>query len=262
MPKHGLVWLQVAEAERSQTLLLLWFVTLRLFIDSADQGVWAELLPLGLFAGITTNPTLLKRTGVASSVPGLQHLVGSALELGCKELHLQAWGSTSAEFLACGRALAALAPGMVVVKLPLIEQGLQAASTLVQADERVTLTACFGVSQALVAAALQTTYVAPYLGRISTGGADGIAEVSAMQRCLAGVGSRTRLLVASLRSVEDLIRLAPCGIDTYTLAPNLIRQLWANRATDAAVAQFERDAKEVGRVPGEEISSRGHHTTR
>lgn len=223
-------------------------MALRLFIDSADRGVWAELLPLGLFAGITTNPTLLMRAGVACSLPALQHLVGSALDFGCKELHLQAWGSTSAELLACGQSLTALAPGKVVVKLPLTEPGLQAGSSLLLAGERITLTACFGVAQALAAAALQASYVAPYLGRIREAGADGIAEVTAMQRCLAGVGSRTQLLVASLRSVQDLIRLAPCGIDTYTLSPSLIRQLWSDGATDAAVAQFERDAKEAGRA--------------
>ena len=215
----------------------------RLLLDSADLGAWADLWPLGLFRGITTNPTLLRRSGHSCDGFGQSALVASAQSIGCGELHLQAWGATEADLLACGRALVALAPDLVVVKLPLTDPGLRAARVLLAEGERVTLTACYSAPQAIAAAALGATYVAPYLGRISDGGRDGCGEVITMGRCLRGLGSSTRLLVASLRSVAELTRLAAEGVDTFTLSPELARQLWSHSATTAAAAQFESDAR-------------------
>jgi transaldolase len=139
--------------------------------------------------------------------------------------------------------LVGLAPDLVVVKLPLTELGLRAARVLLAEGERVTLTACYSAPQAIAAAALGATYVAPYLGRISDDGPDGCGEVITMGRCLRGLGSSTRLLVASLRSVAELTRLAADGVDTFTLSPALARQLWSHSASTAAAAQFERDAR-------------------
>ena len=217
-------------------------MALCLLIDSADPKIWQELWPLGLFQGITTNPSLLKRAGVPCTLEALGALAKEALCLGSRELHLQAWGSTPEELLICSRALWALAPERVVVKLPLSEGGLLASSFLLQQGARVTLTACYSAPQVLAAAALDVTYVAPYLGRIHDEGRDGFAEVLRMQQCLVGLGSTTRLLVASLRSPEDLTRLAPSGIETFTLAPQLAQQLWSHPATEAAAVQFQTDA--------------------
>jgi transaldolase len=218
-------------------------LALRLLIDSADPQSWSELWPLGMFAGITTNPTLLQRAGLPCTLSLLEELSCAASALGCVELQLQAWGASPDDLLACAKALLALAPERIVVKLPLTQAGLLAAQPLVAAGERVTLTACFGIPQVLAAAALGCTYVAPYLGRISRNGRDGCAEVMAMQQCLSGVGSTTRLLVASLRSTQEISRLAAAGIDTFTLAPSLARELWIDADTEAAVAQFEAEAR-------------------
>lgn len=215
---------------------------MRLFLDSADPQAWAELWPLGLFKGITTNPTLLRRSGHACEMERLETLVVEASALNCPELHLQAWGTSEGELLTHGRALRVLDADRVVVKLPLTEAGLRATRLLLEEGTRVTLTACYSAPQALAAAAVGATYVAPYLGRISDGGRDGCAEVIHMGRCLQGLGSATRLLVASLRSLADLTRLAADGIDTFTISPHLARQLWCDSGTTAAVAQFERDA--------------------
>ena len=214
----------------------------RLFIDSAAVEDWLDLWPLGLFQGITTNPTLLRRAGVPCTLDALASLVARAAELGCQEIQAQAWGASGAELLACGKALLSLSPERVVVKLPLTEAAFPAAKTLLASGAKVTLTACYATSQVLAAAALGCTYVAPYLGRIKEGGGDGIAEVLAMQGCLRGLGCPTRLLVASLRSPEELAPLAAAGVDSFTLSPALARQLWSHRATADAVARFERDA--------------------
>ena len=217
-------------------------MTLQLLLDTADPAAWKAWLPSGLFRGVTTNPTLLRRAGQPCSVDNLQDLARQALSLGARELHLQTWGADVKAATACGLALGAIDPARVLVKVPLTRSGAETARRLIEAGLAVTFTACYEVHQVLIAAALRARYVAPYLGRICDSGRDGHAELIAMQRCLDGLGSSTRLLVASLRHPDDLARLAAAGMGTFTLSPDLAASLFASEATAAAAARFERDA--------------------
>lgn len=217
-------------------------MSLQLLLDSADPAAWQTWLPSGLFRGITTNPTLLRRAGQPCTPAHLADLARRALDLGAQEIHLQTWGADLETTCRHGRLLAASDRQRVFVKVPINPLGLETARRLIDEGLSVTFTACYEVHQVLLAAALGARYIAPYLGRISDAGRDGHAELIAMQRCLDGVGSSTRLLVASLRRPEDLSRLAAAGIGTYTLGPDLAAALLSSEATDAAAAQFERDA--------------------
>ena len=237
-------------------------MALRLLLDSADPAAWAEWLPSGLFHGVTTNPTLLRRAGQPCRLDHLAALTERALALGAREVHLQAWAgigvgpgpaaglasgdhardAQAERYLACGRALAALAPRRVWVKLPITRAGALAARQLLEEAIPITFTACYEPAQVLLAAALGADYIAPYLGRIGDLGRDGHAELAAMQRCVAGIGSPLRLLVASLRQPQDLARLAAEGLDTFTISPAIAAGLFASTATIEAAEQFERDA--------------------
>jgi transaldolase len=217
-------------------------MTLQLLLDTADPAAWKAWLPSGLFRGVTTNPTLLRRAGRPCSLESLQDLAHQAFSLGARELHLQTWGADVEAATATGLALGAIDPARVLVKVPLTRRGAETARRLIEAGLPVTFTACYEPHQVLIAAALGARYVAPYLGRISDSGRDGHAELIAMQRCLDGVGSGTRLLVASLRHPDDLARLAAAGMGTFTLGPDLAAALFASEATAAAAAQFEKDA--------------------
>jgi transaldolase len=220
-------------------------MAIRLLLDSADPAAWAEWLPSGLFRGVTTNPTLLRRAGQPCSLEHLALLTARAIDDGAQEVHLQAWGS---DLLACGRALFALAPGRIWVKLPITRAGAAAARSLIAEGCPITFTACYEPAQVLLAAALGADYIAPYLGRITDLGRDGHAELIRMQRIVEGVApaaqteARLRLLVASLRSTDDLARLAAEGLDTFTISPAIAAELFAVEPTLAAAAQFERDA--------------------
>jgi len=220
-------------------------MALRLLLDSADPAAWAEWLPSGLFRGVTTNPTLLRRAGQPCSLEHLALLTARAIDGGVQELHLQAWGS---DLLACGRALFALAPGRIWVKLPITRAGAAAARSLIAEGCPVTFTACYEPAQVLLAAALGADYIAPYLGRITDLGRDGHAQLIRMQRIVDGIahsaqeGLQLRLLVASLRSTEDLARLAAEGLNTFTISPAIAAELFAVEPTLAAAVQFERDA--------------------
>jgi transaldolase len=214
-------------------------MNLRLFLDSADPQAWRAWLPSGLFRGITTNPTLLKRAGQPCDLANLRSLSQEALSLGVQELHLQAWGT---DLLTCGRALADLAPERIWIKLPITRLGLEAAQGLLADGLRVTFTACYEPAQVLLAAAVGADYIAPYLGRISDMGRDGHAELIRMQRCVTELRSPLRLLVASLRQSDDLARLAAEGLNTFTISPAIAESLFAVEATEAAALQFEQDA--------------------
>ena len=219
---------------------------LRLLLDSADPVAWADWLPSGLFHGVTTNPTLLRRAARPCRLEELERLTCEALDWGMQEIHLQAWGGDAEALTTCGDRLAALAPGRVLVKLPITRAGAEAARHLIQAGVPVTFTACYAVPQVLVAAALGARYIAPYLGRIGDLGRDGHADLIAMQQALDGVGATTRLLVASLRHPTDLSRLAAAGVGCFTMAPALAADLFAIDPTAEAAAKFERDAEAAG----------------
>lgn len=226
-------------------------MALSLLLDSADPDAWAEWLSTGLFQGVTTNPTLLRRAARPCHLDELERLTHEALDRGMQEIHLQAWGGDAETLSACGAALGALAPGRVLVKLPITRPGAAAGRRLIATGVPVTFTACYEVHQVLLAAALGARYIAPYLGRIVDLGRDGHADLIAMQQALDGVGASTRLLVASLRQPTDLTRLATAGVSCFTLAPAVAADLFSATATAEAAAQFERDAAAAGEAnPG------------
>jgi len=214
----------------------------RLFLDSADRADWDEWLPTGLFHGITTNPTLLANAGVANTLAELSRLSHVAFEADVAEFQAQTWGRSSEALIANGRILAALDPRMVV-KVPITREGAIAAATLKAEGVRITMTAVYAAHQALSAAALGADYVAPYLGRMNDAGRDGFGEIAAMQEILRASGSETRVLVASLRAADDLVRLGRLGLDTFTFSPAVATSLFAEDLTEAAAEAFETAAE-------------------
>ncbi len=219
---------------------------LRLYLDTADLAAWQTWLPIGLFHGVTCNPLLTERAGVACQPDTLQDLAKKAFDLGAQEVHLQAWGGSASELLRIGKALGS-ADSRIVVKLPATRMGTTAAKTLIQEGILVTLTAAYAVHQAMIAAAIGASYVAPYLGRINDSGRDGREEIATMQQALNGVRSQTRILTASIRDVEDIAVLAARGVDTFTFSAAIAQSLFDVPATLTATADFERAAQASSR---------------
>jgi transaldolase len=215
---------------------------LRFFLDTADAVEWAKWLPLGCFYGVTTNPTLLKAADIPCTLPAVADLVRKAFDLGAREAQAQTWGRTRDAYVDHGRALAAIDP-RIVVKVPDTIEGAAAAARLRDEGVRLTLTAVYSAPQALIASALGAEYVAPYLGRMNDAGHDGFAEIAAMQRTTRAHGSPMRILVASLREVHDIVRLAAEGLDTFTFNPKLVPGFFADKDAAAAVEVFEAAAE-------------------
>lgn len=215
---------------------------LQLYLDTADVDAWYTWLPTGLFHGVTCNPTLLERADVSCDVYTLRELSREALRLGAQEVHLQAWGESADELIGVGEALSR-SDSRVVVKLPATVAGTTAARVLIDRTIPVTITAVYAVHQVLLAAALGASYVAPYLGRITDSGRDGRADVAQMQQVLNGVGSKTRILTASIRDIEDIPALAAEGVDTFTFSVGIAEAFFDVPATLEATAAFEQAAK-------------------
>lgn len=214
---------------------------IRFFLDTADIKKWQTWLPIGLFYGVTTNPLLLKRAKVICAVEQLEELAKQAFSLGAKEVQLQTWGTSVEALINTGKLLAAI-DERIVVKVPVTQIGVQAASQLISQGIRITLTGVYAVHQVLIAAALCADYAAPYLGRINDLGRNGREDLVAMQRSIFGVGSATRILVASIRSVDDITFLATHGMNTFTFSPAIAEAFFDVSATNQAAIDFEQAA--------------------
>ena len=213
----------------------------RMFLDTANTKEWDELLPLGIFHGVTTNPTLLERAGEECSITNLHQMAAKALK-STNEFMCQAWGSTSQQMYDCGMKLSELDRTRIVVKVPVTKEGVQAASMLIQDGVRVCLTACYNHQQALIASSVGAEYLAPYLGRMTDSGLDGSAECLKMQQISRGMKSQTRILVASLRDSQTIADLAADGMETFTFSPDVARQLFLEPLTMEAAKVFEEAA--------------------
>ncbi|WP_320673985.1 transaldolase family protein [Prochlorococcus sp. MIT 1341] len=219
-------------------------MSLQLLIDNGDPKVWEELTSTGLFSGITTNPSLLRRAKQSCRIEQLKKLAKHAESLGYKELHLQAWGRSQRELVLCGSQLDLLKTKQlkIYVKIPVTFTGSQAAKVLIEKGISVTLTACYDAKQIIIASGLGASYIAPYLGRINDLGVDGIQELKRMQKVLDGLGSTCKLLVASIRNPKEIIELASEGINTFTISHKIAKELYEVSATIIAEQQFNNDA--------------------
>ena len=205
----------------------------RFFLDTADVREWEELLPLGIFHGVTTNPVLLERAGVPCTVEATTSLAKTAFDLGAREFMIQSWGGSAdaleSKALELCDALGRRSDDLVV-KVPVTAEGTRAASALVRQGVRVCLTACYDSSQALVAVASGAEYLAPYVGRMSDAGKDGQLECVHMQQIVDGLGGSTRIFAASIRDAQTLASLAAAGLDSFTFSPAVARELFADRS--------------------------------
>jgi transaldolase len=213
----------------------------RILIDSAVLATIRQALDSGFVAGVTTNPTLLRRAGVrAASVPALARQV---LAAGAQELHLQVYGADAAGMVAEARELSAIDAARVVVKIPATPSGYYAAAQLAREGVPITLTAVYTLRQALLAQSVGARYIAIYLGRMRDAGLDALGLAGQMRALLAAQHAETTILAASIRSAEEVVALGMAGIGAATLPANLIGQMLESDATAEAAATFQADAR-------------------
>ena len=217
-------------------------MTYRLFIDSANPGDWDLGLVRGWLHGVTTNPLIISRAGKRVELATAQDLVAQAMQRTLAEIQLQVTGHSAAEMLASGRALSALW-SHVTVKVPATAAGFEATAALCRDNVSVTITACYTAHQTMLAASIGARYVAPYYGRMLDAGIDADARLDTML----AIGNRLgdlRVLVASIRSIDQLEILTGRGFDTFTVTPALAAEMGRDGQSDEAAADFMRAAAE------------------
>lgn len=206
----------------------------RLYVDSADMDAIEPLLRDRLVSGVTTNPTILERSG--HSVREIPELFAAWDAHGAGEIFFQTWGRDTDDFLRNAEKLRSLGE-RVVVKVPATRAGFAAASSLISEGVPVLITAVYSAAQAWAAASLGARYIAPYLGRLRDAGRDGVAEIAHMATVVDG--SETSVLAASLRSPNDIIALHDEGVMCFTAAPSVLDAIFVDEASEAAAVEFE-----------------------
>jgi transaldolase len=194
---------------------------------------------MGVIDGVTTNPSLVAKTG-------------KPLERVIREICETVDGPISAEVNATdyegivreSKQLAAIHPN-VVVKVPLIADGLRAVKTLSGEGIHTNVTLCFSASQGLLAAKAGASYISPFVGRIDDVSGDGIELVRQLVMIYDNYGYETEVLAASIRHPVHLVRCAEIGADVATLPYKVILQLLQHPLTDLGLAKFLEDAKKI-----------------
>ena len=212
---------------------------MQFFIDSADVGEIQKALAMGLCDGVTTNPSLVARTGRKFSEV-------------LKEITALVPGPVSAEVTAVdhagmmkeARALAKVADN-VVVKVPLIVEGLRAVRSLASEGIRTNVTLCFSPVQALLAAKAGATYVSPFVGRLDDVSEDGMAMVGQIVEIYRNYDFATKVLVASVRHPIHVLEAARLGADVATIPFAVIGQLANHPLTDIGLKKFLADWEKV-----------------
>jgi transaldolase len=213
---------------------------MQLFLDTTDTAVLKDLAATGLVDGVTTNPSLIAKSGrpmleVIAEICGLVEGPVSA------EV-----ASTEAEgMLAEGRRLASVATN-VVVKVPLTRQGLVATAAFAREGIQTNVTLCFSASQALLAAKAGATYVSPFVGRLDDHGADGMALISEIRAIYDNYDFDTEILAASIRNPAHVTAAALAGADCATIPPNVFVDLFKHPLTEKGLEQFLSDWAKTG----------------
>ena len=218
---------------------------LNLLLDSAEPQSWKYWDDYGIFNGITTNPTLLKKANQSCDLKNIKRLLQKLEDLNYKEIHIQAWGNTTEKLIECGKEIGGLNNPKnirIFVKLPITDIGTQAAKILISKQIPVTLTACYEINQIIIAAAIGANYIAPYLGRINDKSKDGEKKIESMQKILDGSKSSCQLLVASIRDPSEISNLASKNITTFTIGEKVAKDLFLSKETIRDSKIFEKDS--------------------
>ncbi len=212
---------------------------MKFFIDSADLGEIKKALDLGLCDGVTTNPSLVAKTGRKFD-DVLREIV--ALEPG--PISAEVTAVDAAGMLKEAEHYAAFGED-IVIKIPLIVEGLKAVKELTRRGVKTNVTLCFSAVQALLAAKAGTTYVSPFVGRLDDVSEDGMQLIEQIVEIYSNYQFKTQVLVASVRHPIHVLQSARLGADVATIPYKVIEQLAQHPLTDKGLKQFLADWEKV-----------------
>lgn len=216
---------------------------MKFFIDTANLDQIKEAKEMGILDGVTTNPSLMAKEGITGKEAIHQHY---------KDICAIVDGDVSAEVISTdfdgmveeGKALAALHPN-IVVKVPMIGEGIKAIRWFTDNNIRTNCTLVFSAGQAILAAKAGATYLSPFIGRIDDSNWDGSDLIAQIANIYAIQDFRTEILAASIRSPLHIVKAAENGADVVTCPIGAIKGLLKHPLTDIGLAKFLEDAKKL-----------------
>ena len=208
---------------------------MKIFIDTADIAEIKEAKSLGVLDGVTTNPSLVAKTGKP-----FEACIKEILEVVPGPVSVEVVATEHQAMVAEARTYAAWADN-VVVKIPIIREGLKAIKTLSSEGIRVNTTLCFSPMQALLAAKCGATYISPFVGRLDDISQDGMELIQQIVEIYANYAFETEVLVASVRNPMHVVQAALMGADVATIPLKVIDQLLKHPLTDSGLKQFLAD---------------------
>ena len=216
---------------------------MKFFIDTANLNEIKEAFDLGVLDGVTTNPSLMAKEGIKGQEAVFNHY---------KAICEMVSGDISAEVIATdfgsiveeGKKLAAIHPN-IVVKVPMIKDGVKAIKWFTDNGIRTNCTLVFSAGQAILAAKAGAAYVSPFIGRIDDSSWDGVELIAQIAQIYAVQGFKTEILAASIRSALHIVKCAEAGADVCTSPLESILGLLKHPLTDIGLAKFLEDAKKT-----------------
>jgi transaldolase len=212
---------------------------MKFFIDSADIAEIKEAAAMGILDGVTTNPSLVAKTGRR-----FRDVLLEICDVVKGPVSAEVVSTTCDEMMVEARDLAALRPN-IVVKIPLLAEGLKAVKICAAEGIDTNVTLCFSPTQALLAAKAGATYISPFVGRVDDVSGDGLQLVEEILEIYENYGFSTEVLVASVRHPRHVLEAAKLGAHVATCPLSVLLQLTRHPLTDAGLAKFLDDWKKV-----------------
>ncbi|WP_332773663.1 fructose-6-phosphate aldolase [Phenylobacterium sp.] len=213
---------------------------MQLFLDTTDTAVLKDLAATGLVDGVTTNPTLIAKSGR----PMLE-VIAEICDLVEGPVSAEVTSTDAAGMLAEGAKLAAVATN-VVVKVPLTRDGLIACAEFAVQDISTNVTLCFSAAQALLAAKAGATYISPFIGRLDDYGMEGMDLISEIRAIYDNYDFDTEILAASIRNPGHVTAAALAGADCATIPPSVFLDLFKHPLTEKGLEMFLSDWAKTG----------------
>lgn len=213
---------------------------MKFFVDTAEIDAIAELNALGMVDGVTTNPSLIKKSG-----RDILEVTKEICDLVDGPVSAEVTATDADEMIAEGRKLAEIAEN-IAVKVPLTWDGLKACKVLTGEGKMVNVTLCFSANQALLAAKAGATFISPFIGRLDDINLDGLDLIADIREIYDNFGYETEILAASIRTVNHISECAKIGADVMTAPPAVIKSMINHPLTDKGLDAFLADIKAAG----------------
>jgi transaldolase len=217
------------------------FTYMKIFLDTADVSLIGSAYDTGLLDGVTTNPTLILKSGRQ-----LQEVISEIATIfpELESISAEVVADTAEEMLSEAKNYYTIAPA-VTIKVPCTVEGLKACKALSKLGIKTNVTLVFSVAQAILASKAGATFISPFVGRWMDNSVDGIELIKNIRKAFDYSGTSTQILAASLRDVRQVEQSALNGADVVTIPPIVFWAMYKNIMTDKGLELFQKDWEEV-----------------